>query len=64
MSNLKLADSLANLGRALERLREGLDAEQPPPLVVDGTIQRFEFVVDDDAQGGATEGVSGRLAAR
>lgn len=46
MPNPKLADSLGNLGRALERLREGLESPEPPPLVVDGTIQRFEFVVE------------------
>lgn len=46
MPNPKLADSLGNLGRALERLNEGLEVPEPPPLVVDGTIQRFEFVVE------------------
>lgn len=42
----KLTDSLDSLGRALERLREGLELPEASPLAIDGTIQRFEFVVE------------------
>lgn len=46
MPNQKLGDSLENLGRALERLREGLELPDAAPLAIDGTIQRFEFVIE------------------
>jgi hypothetical protein len=41
MPSQKVADSLESLGRALERLREGLELPEAAPLAVDGTIQRF-----------------------
>lgn len=46
MPSPKLTDSLANLGRALDRLQEGLEVPDAAPLAIDGTIQRFEFVVE------------------
>ncbi len=46
MPNPKLADSLESLGRALARLREGLELSDAAPLAIDGTIQRFEFVIE------------------
>jgi nucleotidyltransferase substrate binding protein (TIGR01987 family) len=46
MPNQKVADSLESLGRALERLREGLELPEAAPLAIDGTIQRFEFVIE------------------
>jgi nucleotidyltransferase substrate binding protein (TIGR01987 family) len=36
--------SLEGLGKALARLEEALDIPHPNSLIVDGTIQRFEFV--------------------
>jgi len=42
----KLADSLANLENALTRLSEALTAPEDDPLVVDASIQRFEFVIE------------------
>ena len=35
--------SIANLGRALDRLEEALAEPMTNTLAVDGTIQRFEF---------------------
>lgn len=47
MSDAKLGQSLANLGRALDRLEEALaEPEAANSLVVDGTIQRFEFAIE------------------
>ena len=46
MTDLKIRQSLANLGRALDRLREALHEPEGSSLVVDGTIQRFEFVIE------------------
>jgi nucleotidyltransferase substrate binding protein (TIGR01987 family) len=47
MSDAKLDQSLANLGRALDRLEEALaEPESANRLVVDGTIQRFEFAIE------------------
>jgi nucleotidyltransferase substrate binding protein (TIGR01987 family) len=46
MSELRAAQSLQHLGRALERLREALQEPEANSLVVDGTIQRFEFVIE------------------
>jgi nucleotidyltransferase substrate binding protein (TIGR01987 family) len=42
----KPRQSLANLGRALDRLGEALDEPTTNPLAIDGTIQRFEFAVE------------------
>lgn len=46
MTEPKLADSLINLSRALDRLREALAVPSDQALAVDGTIQRFEFVIE------------------
>ena len=46
MSAAKNNQSLQNLGRALTRLEEALQEPESAPLVVDGTIQRFEFVIE------------------
>jgi len=46
MTELRAAQSLQHLGRALERLREALQEPEVNSLVVDGTIQRFEFVIE------------------
>ena len=39
----KLTQSIANLGRALDRLEEALAEPTTNKLAIDGTIQRFEF---------------------
>lgn len=46
MSDPKLRQSMANLERALARLGEALQEPETNPLVVDATIQRFEFSVE------------------
>lgn len=46
MSKRKVDDSLANLEKAIDRLREALEVPRTDPLVVEGTIQRFEFVIE------------------
>lgn len=46
MSEEKIQQSLTNLDRALTRLREALDEPSSNSLVIDGTIQRFEFVIE------------------
>jgi nucleotidyltransferase substrate binding protein (TIGR01987 family) len=46
MSKRKVEDSLANLGRAMDRLKEALQVPRSSPLVLEGTIQRFEFVIE------------------
>jgi nucleotidyltransferase substrate binding protein (TIGR01987 family) len=46
MSKTKVEDSLANLGRAMGRLREALEVPRTSPLALEGTIQRFEFVIE------------------
>ena len=46
MSDSKIAQSLANLGAGLDRLAEALQEPETTSLVVDGTIQRFEFVIE------------------
>lgn len=46
MSDQTIRHSLNNLERALERLREALDEPQSNALVIDGTIQRFEFAIE------------------
>ncbi|WP_153732388.1 HI0074 family nucleotidyltransferase substrate-binding subunit [Sporosarcina obsidiansis] len=42
----KLIQSFANLKRALDRLEEALHEDQGNSLIVDGTIQRFEFTFE------------------
>jgi nucleotidyltransferase substrate binding protein (TIGR01987 family) len=39
----RLAQSLTELGRALDRLDEALHEGSDNPLMIDGTTQRFEF---------------------
>ena len=47
MSDAKLRQSFTNLGRALDRLEKAVaQPEAANPLVVDGTIQRFEFALE------------------
>lgn len=46
MSVYKVKQSLANLANALDRLNEAVqnaDSVKPGDIVIDGTIQRFEF---------------------
>ena len=42
----RLKQSYENLGRALSRLEEALQENQLNSLMVDGTIQRFEFTIE------------------
>ena len=46
MSKQKVEQSLQNLGKALERLQEALAEPSNNSLIIDGTIQRFEFVLE------------------
>ena len=46
MSQRKLADSLANLGKALTNLERALTLPRDRELVAEGTIQRFETVIE------------------
>ncbi len=46
MSASKLEQSLRNLEKAVQRLREALDEPRSNALAVDGAIQRFEFVFE------------------
>lgn len=46
MSDTKLRQSLNNLEAALQRLKEALQEPEENSLVIDGTIQRFEFVIE------------------
>ncbi len=46
MPGSKAAQSLSNLGSALKRLQEALQESADSSLVIDGTIQRFEFVIE------------------
>lgn len=46
MSNPKVNQSLENLGNALKRLSEALQEPDANSLIIDGTIQRFEFVIE------------------
>lgn len=46
MSARRRSTTLANLGRALDRLEEALEVPADAPLAVDGTIQRFEFAIE------------------
>ncbi len=46
MTNPRSWQSLQNLNRAVQRLCEALQEPQDSSLVVDGTIQRFEFVFE------------------
>ena len=44
--NRKLHQSFINLEKALLRLEEALSEDQQNSLIVDGTIQRFEFTIE------------------
>ena len=46
MSVGRLAQSVDNLGRAIDRLEEALREPAANSLAVDGTIQRFEFTIE------------------
>ena len=46
MIDQKVKQSLENLERALRRLEEALQEPVSNSLVIDGTIQRFEFVIE------------------
>lgn len=46
MSDGKITQSLVNLENALSRLREALQEPHHNALIIDGTIQRFEFVLE------------------
>ncbi|WOV88369.1 nucleotidyltransferase substrate binding protein [Sporosarcina oncorhynchi] len=42
----KVKQSFENLERALNRLEDALNEDQDNSLIVDGTIQRFEFTIE------------------
>jgi len=42
----KLQDSLNNLERAMTKLEEALTIAKDRELVIEGTIQRFEYVIE------------------
>lgn len=46
MTDPKARQSLYNLGQAMDRLAEALAEPSANSLIVDGTIQRFEFVIE------------------
>jgi nucleotidyltransferase substrate binding protein (TIGR01987 family) len=46
MSEQKAQQSLENLRKALQRLQEALQESSENSLIIDGTIQRFEFVFE------------------
>lgn len=46
MSEIKVRTSLQNLKRAIARLREAIEEDVTHCLVIDGTIQRFEFTLE------------------
>lgn len=46
MSEIKLEQSIINLQNVLARLKEAIDADENNPLIIDATIQRFEFVIE------------------
>lgn len=46
MSDNKIQQFITNLQAALYRLQEALDEPMTNSLVIDGTIQRFEFVTE------------------
>jgi nucleotidyltransferase substrate binding protein (TIGR01987 family) len=46
MSEERIQQSLNNLERALARLKEALGEPASNSLVIDGTLQRFEFVIE------------------
>lgn len=46
MSDRKLQDSLGNLEKAMAKLESALQIPRDRELVVEGTIQRFEYVIE------------------
>jgi nucleotidyltransferase substrate binding protein (TIGR01987 family) len=46
MSQRKLKDSVTNLSRALDKLEEAVNTARTSPLIAEGTVQRFEFVIE------------------
>lgn len=46
MSVIKAEQSLLNLNKALSRLEEAVERQGPDRLIIDGTIQRFEFTIE------------------
>lgn len=46
MKKEKLNDSLQNFRSAFDRLQEATQIKKDRPLVAEGTIQRFEYVVE------------------
>lgn len=46
MSKEKVEQSFSNLENAISRLEEALAVKEPDSLVIDGTIQRFEFMLE------------------
>ncbi len=46
MNEETLRDSMASLGNALDRFGEALAHPEPDEIVMDGTIQRFEFTFE------------------
>ncbi len=46
MSDRKLTDSICNLERAIIKLEDALQIPKDRELVVEGTIQRFEYVIE------------------
>lgn len=42
----KLRTSIVNLDNAMKRLEEALEEDPSNSLIVDGTIQRFEFTIE------------------
>ncbi|MCX7046839.1 MAG: HI0074 family nucleotidyltransferase substrate-binding subunit [Candidatus Sumerlaeota bacterium] len=46
MNGAKPNQSLKNLARALDRLGEALAAPESDSLIIDATIQRFEFTIE------------------
>lgn len=46
MSKNKIEQSLQNLEKAVGRLKEALSEPDDSSLIIDGTIQRFEFVLE------------------
>lgn len=46
MSKIKIEQSMLNLENALLRLKEALNEPKNNALIIDATIQRFEFVIE------------------
>jgi len=46
MNKRKINDSLTNLGKAVGKLKDALQVPTDRELVFEGTIQRFEYVIE------------------